>query len=152
MTRGGLYRRQAFTARATAAGERGATAPSGLAGEESVLTFTADFRRLILAFHKFFKFSPGQKPEFGRIVIKTGESRHRSALAQFLRCRGGLARRGNLFISVAGQAIGALDAASKVDVRPNPRRKKLHDNERNRFILHPSSLMVHPPPDPRRFP
>ena len=136
MTRGGLYRRQAFTARATAAGERGATAPSGLAGEESVLTFTADFRRLILAFHKFFKFSPGQKPEFGRIVIKTGESRHRSALAPIFTVP---RRRGNLFISVAGQAIGALDAASKVDVRPNPAAKNFMttNGTDSSFILHP---------------
>jgi len=58
---------------------------------------------------------------------------------QFLRCRGGLARRGNRFISVAGQAIGALDAASKVDVRPNPAAKNFMttNGTDSSFILHP---------------
>jgi len=53
MTRCSLNRREAFAARPTAAGERGATASRGLPGEEPVLAFAADFRRLILAFHKF---------------------------------------------------------------------------------------------------
>jgi hypothetical protein len=53
MTRGGLNRREAFAAGATAAGNRGATAFGGSAGKEPVLAFAAHFRRLILAFHKF---------------------------------------------------------------------------------------------------
>jgi hypothetical protein len=43
---------QAFAARATAAGDGGRATLGFIAGEESVLTFAADFRRLILAFHK----------------------------------------------------------------------------------------------------
>jgi hypothetical protein len=53
MTRGGLNRREAFAARATAAGKRGAAAFGARAGKKPVLAFAADFRRLILAFHKF---------------------------------------------------------------------------------------------------
>jgi hypothetical protein len=48
-----LYGREAFATRATAAGKRGATTDGLLAGEKAVLTLAADFRRLILAFHKF---------------------------------------------------------------------------------------------------
>jgi hypothetical protein len=78
MTRGGLNRREAFATRATTAGERGATAPGGLFGKEPVLAFAADFRRLILAFHKFKKSCPAQKPERGRISVKPIESRRGS--------------------------------------------------------------------------
>ena len=53
MTREQLNGREAFAARAAAAGERGAAALGGRAGEKPVLAFTADFGRLILAFHKF---------------------------------------------------------------------------------------------------
>jgi hypothetical protein len=53
MAREGLYRREAFATRAATAGDRGLAALAGIAGEEPVLTFPADFRRLILAFHKF---------------------------------------------------------------------------------------------------
>jgi hypothetical protein len=75
LTRGGLNRREAFAARATTAGERGATARGGIAGKKPVLAFAADFRRLILAFHKFKKSFPAQKPERARIAIKLAESR-----------------------------------------------------------------------------
>jgi hypothetical protein len=61
MTRGVLKRREAFAARATAAGKRGTAAPAGLAGQKPVLPFAAGFRRLILAFHKFLKFVSGAK-------------------------------------------------------------------------------------------
>ena len=44
--------RQAFAAHAAAVAQRGAAALGGFAGEKSVLPFAADFRRLILAFHK----------------------------------------------------------------------------------------------------
>jgi hypothetical protein len=71
MTRGGLNRRKAFAARATTAGERGATAPGGLAGEEPVLAFAADFRRLILAFHKFKKIVSGAKTGAWENISKT---------------------------------------------------------------------------------
>jgi len=53
MTREQLNGREAFAARAAAAGKRGAAALGGRAGEKPVLAFTADFGRLILAFHKF---------------------------------------------------------------------------------------------------
>ena len=46
-------RRQAFAAVAAAVGQRGLAALAGIAVEKSVLAFAADFRRLILAFHKF---------------------------------------------------------------------------------------------------
>jgi hypothetical protein len=65
-----LNRRQAFAARATAAGKRGTAALGGRAGKEPVLAFAADFGRLILAFHKFKKIIPAEKPERGRIAIK----------------------------------------------------------------------------------
>jgi hypothetical protein len=52
MARGSLNRRQAFAARPTAAGNRGTTAFRARPGKEPVLAFPADFRRLILAFHK----------------------------------------------------------------------------------------------------
>ena len=45
-------RRQALAAIATAVGEGGLAALGGIAVEEPVLAFPADFRRLILAFHK----------------------------------------------------------------------------------------------------
>jgi hypothetical protein len=53
MTRGSLNGRQAFTAGATAAGNRGAAAFGGTAAKEPVLAIAADFLWLILAFHKF---------------------------------------------------------------------------------------------------
>jgi hypothetical protein len=45
-------RRQAFAAVAAAVGERGLAALARIAVEKSVLPFAADFRWLILAFHK----------------------------------------------------------------------------------------------------
>lgn len=45
-------RRQAFAAVATAVGQRGLAAFARVAIQKSVLAFAADFRRLILAFHK----------------------------------------------------------------------------------------------------
>jgi hypothetical protein len=61
MARVSLNRREAFAARATAACN-GSRATLGLvAGEESVLAFAADLRRLILAFHKFLKIGSGAK-------------------------------------------------------------------------------------------
>jgi len=45
--------RQAFAADAAAVGQRGLAAPARMAVEKPVLPFAADFRRLILAFHKF---------------------------------------------------------------------------------------------------
>jgi hypothetical protein len=45
-------RRQAFAAVAAAVGQRGLPALAGIAVEKPVLAFAADFRRLILAFHK----------------------------------------------------------------------------------------------------
>lgn len=45
-------RRETFAARAPATGQGGPTAPGLAAGKKSVLTFAADFRWLILAFHK----------------------------------------------------------------------------------------------------
>jgi len=47
-----LNRRQAFAALAAAVAQRGAAAFGGFAGKKPVLPFAADFRRLILAFHK----------------------------------------------------------------------------------------------------
>jgi hypothetical protein len=46
-------RRQAFAPVAPSVSERGLAALAGIAIEKSVLAFAADFRRLILAFHKF---------------------------------------------------------------------------------------------------
>src|SRR5678815_4894087 len=43
---------EAFASLTAAAGQRGLAAPAGVAGEEAVLAFAADLRRLILAFHK----------------------------------------------------------------------------------------------------
>jgi hypothetical protein len=45
-------RRQAFAAVAAAVGQCGLAALAGIAVQKPVLTFAADFRRLILAFHK----------------------------------------------------------------------------------------------------
>jgi hypothetical protein len=68
-------RRQAFAAQATAISEDGLAALAGITGKKAVLTFTADLRRLILAFHKFkSKWFPAQKPERERIAINRFES------------------------------------------------------------------------------
>lgn len=47
-----LHRRQAFAAHATAIGQNGPAALAGVARKEPMLPPAADFRRLILAFHK----------------------------------------------------------------------------------------------------
>jgi hypothetical protein len=47
-----LYRRKTFATGTTAAGKRSPTATRGLAGKKPMLAFAANFRRLILAFHK----------------------------------------------------------------------------------------------------
>jgi len=85
MTRGGLNRREAFAARATAAGKRGAAAFGGLAGKKPVLAFAADFRRLILAFHKFYKMVPGAKTGVCENSNKTSrvKARFRALLFRF---------------------------------------------------------------------
>jgi hypothetical protein len=44
--------RQAFAAHATAVGQRGLAALGGITVQKPVLALAADFRRLILAFHK----------------------------------------------------------------------------------------------------
>jgi hypothetical protein len=49
---GGSNRRQAFASHAAAIGKRGFAALARIAVKKSMLPFTADFRRLILAFHK----------------------------------------------------------------------------------------------------
>jgi hypothetical protein len=54
-------RREAFATRATAARNRGRATLGLVAGKEAVLAFPADFRRLILAFHKFLKIISGAK-------------------------------------------------------------------------------------------
>jgi hypothetical protein len=46
------HRSQAPTTHATAVVEDGTAALGGRAGTESVLTLTADFRRLVLTFHR----------------------------------------------------------------------------------------------------
>jgi hypothetical protein len=46
-------RGETFAALAAAVGQNGAAAFAGIAVEKPVLAFAADFRRLILAFHKF---------------------------------------------------------------------------------------------------
>jgi len=74
-------RREAFATVAAAVGQRGLAALGGIAVKKTVLTFPADFRRLILAFHKFkSKWFPAQKPEFERIAMKRGVSRRASGL------------------------------------------------------------------------
>ncbi len=72
-------RRQAFAAHAAAVGQRGLAALGGIAVQKPVLAFAADFRRLILAFHKFkSKSSPAQKPERARIAVNGLVSRQAS--------------------------------------------------------------------------
>jgi hypothetical protein len=44
---------ETFAALAAAVGQNGAAAFAGITVEKPVLAFAADFRRLILAFHKF---------------------------------------------------------------------------------------------------
>jgi len=70
-------RRQAFAAEAAAVGEDGLAALGGIAVEKSVLPFAADFRRLILAFHKFRFVSAWKTPltERRRITVKRLVSR-----------------------------------------------------------------------------
>jgi hypothetical protein len=48
-----LYGRQTFAAYATAIGQRGLAALGGITVQKPVLAFATNFRRLILAFHKF---------------------------------------------------------------------------------------------------
>ena len=69
--------RQAFAAVAAAVGERGLAALARIAVEKSVLPFAADFRRLILAFHKFRFVSAWKTPltERRRITVKCLVSR-----------------------------------------------------------------------------
>ena len=54
-------RREAFAAHAPAVGQRGLAALGGIAVQKPVLAFPADFRRLILAFHKFKSMVTGAK-------------------------------------------------------------------------------------------
>jgi hypothetical protein len=61
MTRDSLNRREALAAGTATAGNRGATALGGTAAQEPVLAFPADFRRLILAFHKILNNRPRRK-------------------------------------------------------------------------------------------
>ena len=74
-----LYRCQAFASGAAAVPQRGAAAFCGFAGKKPVLPLAADFRRLILAFHKFkFRSIPRGKlhpTERGRIAMKRLVSR-----------------------------------------------------------------------------
>jgi hypothetical protein len=58
---GGLNRRQAFASHAAAIGKRGFAALARIAVKKSVLPFAADFRRLILAFHKLIRLPSGRK-------------------------------------------------------------------------------------------
>jgi len=68
-------RRQAFAAVAAAVGERGLAALARIAVEKSVLPFAADFRWLILAFHKL-KFVRASAPnERWRLTMKCFVSR-----------------------------------------------------------------------------
>ncbi len=75
----GLYGRQAFAAYATAIGQRGLAALGGITVQKPVLAFATNFRRLILAFHKFkLKSKSGQsgkKPESERISTQHRVSR-----------------------------------------------------------------------------
>jgi hypothetical protein len=57
----GLNGRQAFATDAAAVGQRGLAALARIAVEKPVLPFAADFRRLILAFHKSIWLPPGGK-------------------------------------------------------------------------------------------
>jgi hypothetical protein len=56
---GGLNRRQAFAAHAAAIGKRGFATLARIAVKKSVLPAAADFRRLILAFHKLIRLPSG---------------------------------------------------------------------------------------------
>jgi hypothetical protein len=58
---GGLNRRQAFASHAAAIGQRGFAALARIAVKKSVLPFAADFRWLILAFHKLIRLPSGRK-------------------------------------------------------------------------------------------
>ena len=71
----GSNRRQAFASHAAAIGQRGLAAFARITVEKSVLPFAADFRRLILAFHKLFSVLPAEKPERARIPMKRLVSR-----------------------------------------------------------------------------
>jgi hypothetical protein len=73
-------RRQAFAAVAAAVGERGLAAFARIAVEKSVLPFAADFRWLILAFHKFRFVSAWKTPltERRRVTVKRLVSRRGS--------------------------------------------------------------------------
>ena len=59
--------REPFAAHPTAVGQGGLAALAGITVQKSVLAFAADFRRLILALHKFKINIPAQKPERDRI-------------------------------------------------------------------------------------
>jgi hypothetical protein len=52
MRKPGLYGRQAFAPNPAAVAQDGAPAAAGVAAQKSVLPFPANFRRLILSFHK----------------------------------------------------------------------------------------------------
>ena len=73
-------RRQAFAAVAAAVGQRGLAALARVTVEKSVLAFTADFRRLILAFHKFNWLRAAAEKlrltERERVAVKRLVSRH----------------------------------------------------------------------------
>jgi hypothetical protein len=56
---GGLNRRQAFAAHTAAIGQRGFAALARITVKKSVLPFAADFRWLILAFHKLIQLPSG---------------------------------------------------------------------------------------------
>jgi hypothetical protein len=61
MSARGLNRRQAFAAHAAAIGQRGLAALARITVKKSVLPFAADFRWLILAFHKLIRLPSGRK-------------------------------------------------------------------------------------------
>jgi hypothetical protein len=71
--------RQAFATDAAAIGQCGLAALARIAVEKPVLPFAADFRRLILAFHKSIWLPSGGKTGTWRIAMKRLVSRRGSA-------------------------------------------------------------------------
>ena len=91
----GLDRGQAFAAFAAAVAQRGAAAPGGFAGEKPVLPFPADFRRLILAFHKILIIVSGAKTGAWKNTNKTSRVKTRFGVGRGFGCQGDTPRYGH---------------------------------------------------------
>jgi len=102
--------REAFAAFAAAIAQNGAATFAGIAIEKSVLAFAPDFRRLILAFHKFNKGALGRGKSVNRAGNPISES---PAVKAALGDKAGLERLKRQDSSTANPARGTVTIRSQ---------------------------------------